>query len=192
MWFQSPEYLRWTRLYHLSPENRDSILALLDIQSGDKVLDVGCGSGEFTRYIALNPDSTFIGINREPQLIEYACNQKNSNTSYILADALHLPFPDNYFDLVVSHTFFTSVSDPAHAMKEMRRVCKDNGRIISITPDSFVHMPYFAAISLNVTRCSRNLSISASRSESTSQAFSIIVRLPLPDKNVLHIDAQLS
>jgi len=58
--------------------------------------------------------------------------------------------------------------------------------------EPYILKAYFAAISLNVTRCSRNLSISASRSESTSQAFSIIVRLPLPDKTVLHIDAQLS
>ncbi len=141
MWFQSPEYLRWTRLYHLSPENRDHILALLNIRSGDRVLDVGCGSGEFTRYIALDSDATFTGVDNDPPLIDYACSHATDNTSYLLADACRLPFPDGSFDLIVSHTFLTSVADPAAAMKEMRRVCKPGGRIASITPDSFNRRP---------------------------------------------------
>lgn len=142
MWFQSPEYLRWTRLYHLTPENRNDILALLNICSGDRVLDIGCGSGEFTRYIAADSEASFIGVDREPQLIDYACSQSTANISYVLADACQLPFPNQQFDLVVSHTFFTSVADPVAAMKEMRRVCKPNGRIISITPDSFSRIPH--------------------------------------------------
>lgn len=142
MWFQSPEYLRWTRLYHLSPENRDHILALLNIHSGERVLDVGCGSGEFTRYIALDSAATFTGVDNDPPLIDYACSHATGNTSYLLADACRLPFPDGSFDLIVSHTFFTSVADPAAAMKEMRRVCKPGGRIASITPDSFNRIPY--------------------------------------------------
>ncbi len=106
-------------------------------------MDVGCGSGEFTRYIAeAHPDAAFVGVDREEHLIEYARGQNSGNISYEVADALQLPFPDNSFDLVVSHTFFTSVSEPAAAMKEMQRVCKRNCRIVSITPDSFVRIPY--------------------------------------------------
>ena len=143
MWFQSPEFLKWTRLYHLPPENREQILSLLKIEPGYRILDVGCGSGEFTRYIAeAHPDAVFVGVDREPQLIEYARNQNSSNISYEIADALQLPFSDNSFDLVVSHTFFTSVSEPATAMKEMQRVCKTNRKIISITPDSFMRIPH--------------------------------------------------
>ena len=145
MWFQSPEFLKWTRLYHLPPENRKQILSLLNIEQGYRILDVGCGSGEFTRYIAQeHPDADFVGVDREQHLIEYARGQNSGNILYEVADALKLPFSDNSFDLVVSHTFFTSVAEPDAAMKEMRRVCKPNCRIVSITPDSFARIPYSA------------------------------------------------
>ena len=45
------------------------------------------------------------------------------------ADIHAMPFPDNTFDSVVSTCVFCSVSDPLVGLKELRRVCKPNGRI---------------------------------------------------------------
>lgn len=142
MWFQSPAYLKWSRMHLLSSGNQQMILSYIDIQGGDRVLDVGCGTGEFTRYIAQRSDCTYLGVDIEDSFIEIAKEQERENLSFQKADALALPFADDSFDVVVSHTFFTGISDPHRAMLEMRRVCKPHGKIISITAESFQAIAY--------------------------------------------------
>ncbi len=146
MWFQSPEYLCWSRLQLLTPENRSNILTHINVLAHQKVLDVGCGTGEFTRYISKNQPGTYIGIDIEPTFIEVAQRTQDENVIYMQADALNLPFADDFFDVVVSHTFFTCIFDPVKAMQEMQRVCKPGGKIISITAESFTRIPFFQGV----------------------------------------------
>lgn len=72
MWFQTPQYLRWSRLQLLRPENRASMLEKLGIRPGDRVLDVGCGTGALTTYLAEGVEASFVGIDLDPTLIEAA------------------------------------------------------------------------------------------------------------------------
>lgn len=141
MWFQSPEYLHWTRMFMLTQENHDALLAYINLLDGDKVLDVGCGTGEFTRYIAEGLKNHFTGVDLEERFISVAQSFNSKNIEYICADAMDLPFDNDSFDVVLSHTFFTGVKNPKKAMDEMKRVCRKDGKIISVTADSFSAIP---------------------------------------------------
>lgn len=141
-YFQNPTYLELTRKYLISEELRPVILNYCGIHNEAKVLDVGCGTGYFSRFIAEgNKTVHVVGLEFEQSFIEYAQNEakeKLLDIAFIQGDALHLPFEDESFDAVTSHTFLTSVSDTSKSLKEMIRVCKKGGTISSITAMSFV------------------------------------------------------
>ncbi len=141
MWFQSPEYLHWTRMFMLTQENHDALLSYINLQENDRILDVGCGTGEFTRYVAEGLNNHFTGVDQEEEFISVAQSYNSENIEYLCADAINLPFEHESFDVVLSHTFFTGTTNPKKAMDEMKRVCKKGGKIISVTTDSFSAIP---------------------------------------------------
>ena len=126
----------------LPQEHLKDVISTLGLRGGEHVLDVGCGTGEFTQYLSQGVTCSFTGIDLEEKLIEAANNRGLDQIMFLQGDALQLPFADNSFDVVVSHAFFTCVSDAWSAMQEMRRVCKPGGRIASVTAESFSRIPY--------------------------------------------------
>ncbi len=141
-YFQNPSYLELTRKFLIPEELRPVVLQYCGVSKGTKVLDVGCGTGFFSRYLALGePGAQITGLEYEESFVEYAkedVRNKNLNISFLEGDAHELPFEDETFDAVTSHTFLTSVSEPEKALKEMVRVCKKGGVISSITAMSFL------------------------------------------------------
>ena len=126
--------------------NRDMSSQVVDwigIKPGDKVLDVGCGSGELTFYLAeVTKGVSYIGVDLDAPLLERA-EQKaraydgNCKLSFLHGNALELPFADGSFDVVVSQTLLTSIADYEGVVQEMRRVCRPGGRIATLNPLNF-------------------------------------------------------
>ncbi|KAF5029224.1 Ubiquinone/menaquinone biosynthesis C-methyltransferase UbiE [anaerobic digester metagenome] len=56
----------------------------------------------------------------------------NKKVKLIHMDAQNMKFPDNNFDCVFTTCVFCSVPDPVKGLKEIKRVCKDDGKIIMI------------------------------------------------------------
>ena len=69
------------------------------IASGMDVLDIGCGTGIFSRYFA-ETGARVTSIDISPDLIEQAKKETTLSVNYLLGDAEHLPFPDSSFDVV--------------------------------------------------------------------------------------------
>lgn len=101
----------------------------------DSVLDIGCGTGLFTRQIAEHTDAHVTGIDISADLLAVA---RASTTSplirYVEGDAMHLPFEDGTFDVVcgssVLHHF-----DFDRSLAEIYRVLKKGGRIVFAEPN---------------------------------------------------------
>lgn len=95
------------------------------------ILDVGCGSGEFTTSL-VNLFKKVIGIDNMPAYIKTAKKELDvKNVEFILSDCKDLPFSDSYFDVVVS--LRGPLSSDQETINECCRVLKKGGFLIEET-----------------------------------------------------------
>ena len=104
----------------------------LGIQSGDRVLEVGVGTGI---NASLYPDHCKVtGIDLSPKMLEKAqkriARRRVSNVRLLQMDAEDLTFPDDSFDVVYAPYTISVVSDPVKTVHEMRRVTRPGGRFV--------------------------------------------------------------
>lgn len=105
------------------------------VPKNTKVLDYGCGSGDFLRYIA--PDIIEgVGVDLDQELVSQAARQnKYSNIRYICADARsYLPFPRNTFDVITALGVLEHVGPEQKYMEEFYRVLRPGGQIVIDVP----------------------------------------------------------
>jgi len=115
---------------------RDAYLDLLAITAGERVLDVGCGSGAVTREIARRVGSrgVAVGLDPSPALLAVARQLAKEagvgdRIEFREGDALRLPFPDGSFDAVVCVTVLSHVPRGETAIPEFVRVLRPGGRL---------------------------------------------------------------
>lgn len=98
------------------------------------LLDVGCGTGEFeVRLSRLHPEITITAIDSSAEMLAQAQRKLygDCQVSFLQADAnAALPFPDNYFDAVVSNNLLHYLSEPLQTLAEMQRVLKAGGQLV--------------------------------------------------------------
>ncbi len=99
----------------------DLVQRLLQAQAGESLLDVGCGTGWFTRRYAQHAGLAVTGVDVDAPALAYA-RSKDAATHYLQADACDLPFASRQFDRVVSMTALCFVDDWAQAIRETIRV----------------------------------------------------------------------
>lgn len=95
---------------------------LLGASAGATLLDVGCGTGYFTRGFA-EMGLAVTGIDTNPAALEFARKQ-DSSIQYMQGNALALPFPDNAFDYTMAVTSLCFVDEPRQAFREIWRVTR--------------------------------------------------------------------
>lgn len=123
-------YLSRTREGMWGGDGAREALADLDLSSADRVLDVGCGSGEFTRVLVEECPGRVVGADRDPDLLAVA------DCEGVRADAHTLPFPDDTFDVVACQALLVNLPDPARALREFARVARPEGRVAAVEPDN--------------------------------------------------------
>ena len=102
----------------------------MNIQPGERVLEVGVGTGI---NLSLYPkDAAITGIDYTASMLEKARERaaRMENTRLLQMDAADLKFADNSFDIVYAPYLISVVPDPVKVAQEMRRVCRPGGRII--------------------------------------------------------------
>ncbi|MBL8127975.1 MAG: methyltransferase domain-containing protein [Chloroflexia bacterium] len=118
-------------------------LDLLDLRPGERVLELGCGTGVFLPGLAaaVGPDGYVVGLDHNAGFLEEARQRLiTTGVSTVVsleeADATRLPFPDASFDAVHVERVLMHLDDPDAALREVRRVLKPGGRFVAAEPDS--------------------------------------------------------
>jgi SAM-dependent methyltransferase len=126
------DYLRRTR--EGMWEDR-SALTDLDLPNRERVLDVGCGTGELTRVLDEETPGNVVGVDADPTLLAVANDDADPTPpSLVAGDATRLPFADGAFDLVVCQALLINLPDPVAALAEFRRVSAE--LVAAIEPDN--------------------------------------------------------
>ena len=104
----------------------------MNIQPGERVLEVGVGTGI---NLSLYPKQcSVIGIDFSSSMLEKAreraARKEIRNVRLLQMDAADLKFADDSFDIVYAPYLISVVPDPVKVAQEMRRVCKPDGRIV--------------------------------------------------------------
>ena len=115
---------------------RKNQIDLMEIKEGERVLEVGCGTGVLSilSKVATGRAGEVEGIDIAPRMIQKA-QQKTRDAmldiNFQVAGITELPYPDNAFDLVISSLMFhhLPVQVKKEGLQEIYRVLKENGRL---------------------------------------------------------------
>jgi ubiquinone/menaquinone biosynthesis C-methylase UbiE len=108
------------------------IMASLDIQPTDRVLDFGCGSGYMTVELAkLAAKATGIDVN--PYVASIKVPQSLAGRlEYVQTSGAELPFPDASFDRILASEVLPMIPEPGPFLGEITRVLKPDGRLVVV------------------------------------------------------------
>jgi ubiquinone biosynthesis O-methyltransferase len=111
---------------------RQLVLELVGDVSGCRILDVGCGDGEFALELARR-GAIVTGIDVSAAMIDAAkdrAKQHNADVTFEVAVAEHLPFAAEHFDIVTAITILCFVDNAAPVFREIARVLRPGGRFV--------------------------------------------------------------
>lgn len=117
-WYETPRG-RW-----IGETEFRLVSRLLGLRSGETILDVGCGSGYFTRRFAENTHGENVtGLDADSSMLAFA-RKRDSRQHYVEGDAQALPFPNRSFDDVISVATLCFVENERLALAEILRVTR--------------------------------------------------------------------
>ena len=132
-------YDRWGKFYDLVfkdvfHEGRNVCVDMLDMQPGEKLLEVGVGTG---LSLPLYPSTAeIIAIDISSKMLEKAKEKVEKmglqNVDLSVMDAQNMAYVDNTFDCVTACYVVSAAPDPHKVVSEICRVCKPGGRVVFI------------------------------------------------------------
>jgi len=99
----------------------------LGMVQGDRVLDVGCGTGVWLDRLKKHFGIRGIGVDISKSSLKTAVSKSSPELGFLCGDGPHLPFTEGYFDVVVSLDVLEHVEDQKGCLREMTRVLKPGG-----------------------------------------------------------------
>lgn len=104
----------------------------LDIKPRSKVLDLCCGTGDFTKIISkFYPRAKVIGLDFSKNMLKKA-KQKNPHGVFMKGDCTNLPFEEGEFDYITMGFGLRNIQDRAKAISEIHRVLSRGGKFLQL------------------------------------------------------------
>jgi len=98
-------------------------------KAGSLLLDAGVGTGHSVA-LARSAGYRVVGLDESGGMLKIAASKPDLNSLLVMGDAHFLPFPDSYFDAVLSVTALEFLKEPRLAIDEMARCLKPGGSIV--------------------------------------------------------------
>jgi SAM-dependent methyltransferase len=120
-------------------------LEMLALSGVERVLDVGCGPGRFTRTFAGEVgDGLVVGLDASRTMLARAAQETEApNVAYVRGDASALPFRDASFDAVCCFAALYLIEQPMRAIAEIARVLAPGGRVALLSSCNRGPLPAF-------------------------------------------------
>jgi demethylmenaquinone methyltransferase / 2-methoxy-6-polyprenyl-1,4-benzoquinol methylase len=127
------------------------------VKSGDRALDLCCGTGDLALALAQRGAET-TGLDFSEKMLEIAraksCKLKFRTPNFIQGDAQQIPFPDDSFDIVTVGYGLRNLTDWEVGLAEMHRVAKPGARLVVLDfgrpPNAVWRTVYFAHLKITV------------------------------------------
>jgi ubiquinone/menaquinone biosynthesis C-methylase UbiE len=109
----------------------EAALEKLTIEKPALILDVGCGTGILFDYVAQRAEA-IVGLDISKKILLQAKKRAKNfqNVHLILADADNIPIKENVFTHIFGITVLQNMPNPTKTLKEIRRVAKENAKIV--------------------------------------------------------------
>jgi trans-aconitate 2-methyltransferase len=104
------------------------VVSLLALQRGERILDVGCGTGHLTAQIA-ESGAGVVGVDRSPEMIA-AARKAFPNLNFDITDARKMPF-ESEFDAVFSNATLHWIHEPLLVIEGVRKALRPGGRFVA-------------------------------------------------------------
>lgn len=123
-----------------SQEYKRRTFESLGIRPGQRILDVGCGTGDDVRCLAalVGPSGRVTGVDRSASMVAEAqrrVDMPGMLVEFRVGDAHNLEFADGIFDGVRADRTLQHLENPVRALAEMMRVTRTGGRLVVFEPD---------------------------------------------------------
>lgn len=126
---------RYTQQARWTAQLRRHIFAQTGMPNGERVLEVGCGTGAVLQTIHVSPRTRLFGLDIDLAALRLA-KAGLPNPQLVDGDAHGLPHPAATFDITFCHFLLLWLSDPLQGLQEMRRVTRAGGAVIAFAePD---------------------------------------------------------
>jgi SAM-dependent methyltransferase len=128
-----------------------NLIQAADPRPGERVLDVGCGTGVVARQVAsrLGASGAVTGVDLSPNMLAVAratAAREGVAIEWREGSAEQLPFPASSFDLVLCQFALMFFADKAAALAEMRRVVTGNGRVLVSVWQGLDRHPFYQTL----------------------------------------------
>ncbi len=131
-----PYAQRWMLDKELPYLTRERLCSLLDPQPGERILEIGPGTGLFSLPVArrVGPGGQLEAFDIQQAMLDHTLRNAHAsglaNISATCGDARRLPYPDAHFHAAYMMTVLGEITDQDQALAELRRVLRADGRLV--------------------------------------------------------------
>src|SRR5262252_9925531 len=167
----------------------EQTLAMMDLEAGDRALDLGCGTGWASRRMAkIVSAGEVVGLDVADEMLHRAkrASSEIKNVRYLWGSAESIPVADNYFTRVLSVESFYYYANQGKALDELRRVMAAGGKLfilINLYKDNHYSLRWVSELKVPVQALSEQeyLALLKQHGFTNMQAKRIPDRSPSPD-----------